>query len=331
MSKVVMFFLKKIILISFLLFICLSSLFSSRYFDDPEKLFLYYNLEPTYISSYFTVLPDTFDVKTTEFSKYKNNLLFSIIKYMSKGLTLDIEKYKNKEVEIKFYSIVDKLKKELFPYTNDYDNMGIAVIFDKKIIGILLINQYYIISVDGSKIIRYDIPNEKIEEILEIVKTKKIESKDLYLKKLKIDDFLKDLVKDISEKNIDNVYSYFSYEYRFKLLFGNFLKEYFQYNEKNLFFGNINNVKELKSYEIKPIVYQPEFNKKQLFELNLKLLEEKEGKLEETEKNFLVIFSYSKTFGYRISDIQTNNKKEIKKEDKKALDTANKSNKKVKK
>ena len=288
--------------------VCLSGLFSARYFDDPEKLFEYYSLEPTYISSFFTVLPNDFSVKTTEFSKYKNNLLFSIIKYVSKGITLDIEKYKNKEVEIKFYNIIDKLKKELFPYTNDYETIGIAVIFDKKIIGNLLINKYYIISVDGSKTIRYDVSNEKLEEILEIVKSKKVESRDVYLKNLKLEDFLKELVKDISEKNLDNIYSYFSYEYKFKLLFGNFLKEYFNYNIKNLFFGNIDNLKKISSSEIKPIVYQPGFNSKQLFELNLKLIEEKNGKELETEKNFLIIFSYSKTFGYRISDIQLNKK-----------------------
>lgn len=296
-------FLLNVIIFLFLI----SNLLAKKIYSNSEELFAQNNLISTYVSSYFLKLPKDFNITSDNFAQNPNNILFNIIRDFSKKNTLDMAKFKEKEIEVKFYQVVDKLKTEIFPYSEKFNTLGLVFVCDRKIIGACLINKDFIFSIDGGQSIQNNIGNDKLETFFEDNKFIKLVERDKFLKNLQGEEFLLSFIKSINDKNLENFYSYFSLKYKFSLILKNFIDNSFNFDIKNLFFGKFDDIESVENIGIKPIVYNPQFNANQYFEINLAIKEKKDNEIVERKEKFFILLSYSKKLGYRINDIKKEN------------------------
>jgi hypothetical protein len=191
---------KNFIHFSFFLFIIWLAVGGLVAGDNSENLFFRNNLIPSFTSSLFLKLPENIKFRSDNFYSSPNSLFFLTIRNLSKNITKDLLKYQDKEVEIKVYSLVDRLKSEIFPYSEKYDTRGILISSSEKPIGIFCLNSNIISSIDGKNFISVDISEENLERFFKKYKSISMTKRDVYLKNLSPENILKDMVLSFNNK-----------------------------------------------------------------------------------------------------------------------------------
>ena len=278
--------------------------------DNSENIFFANNLIPTYNFSIFMKLPENIKFQSDNFYSSPNSLLFLMIRNLSRNNTKDLLAYKNQDIEIKIYSLIDRLQSEIFPYSEKLDTKGIAVLHNDKLIGIFCINKNTISSVNGRNFIPLDISEESLERFFKkYKKTIVLTKRDVDLKNLAAnpEDILQAMVNDFNSKQFDNFYSYFSLKYKLYLLLDNFAKtNSFKYDPNQTFLGNTKDIKNIKISSIKNTLSTPQMSSILVYEITFIVTNNDNS---QTEKKCFVFLNYSQTFGYRIYEIKQESKR----------------------
>jgi len=272
--------------------------------NNSENIFFDNNFIPSYVSSMFMRLPKIGKFRSDNFYSSPNSLFFLMISHLSKNITRNLIAYKNSDVEIKIYSLVDRLQSEIFPYSKKTVTKGLVIAHNEKLIGIFCINQNIISSVNGKDFISTDISEENLERFFRKHKSIELTKRDIYLKKKSEnpENILNEMILNFNAKEFDNFYSCFSLKYKLNCLVDNFLnKNSFNYDPNQTFFGDIKNIKNLNIIEIENIVNNTDFTSVLEYKITVVVTNNNDEKF---EQKCLAILNYSQNFGYRISELK---------------------------
>lgn len=256
--------------------------------NDIENIFYKNNLIPSYISSISCKIPKEIVIQTDNFYSNPYAIFFSTIKNLSKK-TKNIKKFTDKIVEMKTYSIIDRLKSELFPYSEKSNPKANAFFYKEHIIGLILINTAIISSVNDKEYISLDLTDAQLEKFFE--KDIEITKYDKEIKNLQPEEIIKILIESLNEKNFDKFYSFFSLKFKFQSILKNFIEtNNFKYDANNTCFGNLKEISKINLISIKNMT-----EKNPIIEYAIKV----KTNIGE-EKTIFLCFNYSQNFGYKI-------------------------------
>jgi len=274
----------------------------SKNTDNAENLFFKNNLIPSFVSSVYTKLPSQLKFQSDNFYSSPNSLFFLTIRNLSKNISDDLLDYQSKNVEIKIYSLVDRLKSEIFPYAEKYDTKGIALSSNEKLIGICCISPNLISSINGTNFISSDISDENLERFFKKYKSIVITKRDIYLKNFAPDKILKEMVDNFNNKQMDNFFSCFSLKYKFMSVFSNLMQKHsFDYDPNKTFFGNLKDIKSIQLISTQNMLSTSQMSSTVIYETIFAITDKNNT---ETRQKYSIFFSYSQIFGYRIYDVK---------------------------